>query len=273
MGEPGRIQAFLGWWRELPTGWRVNVGLYVLAGVSLVALLTQVVVGGDSGPRRVEVAAGRQAPARPTTTAVAPSTTELPPSTVPPLTTAPPATAGRPSPTARAATGGKPAGGGGSPPPVATTALVCERNTSDPRCGLLTWDPPAGENRGLSITVDAPAEVKVNDPVTFRVRVTDPDHLVTGNCRSADFGDGTVVNGPCSRPPCPTAFGVWDTPPRQTGSGGEDYEHRFAAPGVYTVTFTFHTDLDRCPDPYGSFGNKSVKVTVTAPTAPTPEGT
>ena len=85
MGEPGRIQAFLGWWRELPTGWRVNVGLYGLAGVSLIALLAQMVVGGDSKPRRVEVAAGRRAPARPTTTAVAPSTTELPTSTVPPL--------------------------------------------------------------------------------------------------------------------------------------------------------------------------------------------
>ena len=211
MGEPGRIQAFLGWWRELPTGWRVNVGLYVLAGVSLIALLTQVAVGGDSRPRRVEVAAGRQAPSRPTTTAVASSTTE-PPSTVPPLTTAPPATS-RPTPPPRAAADGKPAARVTSPPPVGPpTSLVCERNTTDPRCGPLTWDPPAGGNQPLSITVDAPTDVKVNEPVTFRVRATDPDHLVTGNCRIADFGDNTVDNGPCTRPSCPNAFGVWDTP-------------------------------------------------------------
>ena len=266
MGEPGRIQAFLGWWRELPTGWRVNVGLYVLAGVSLVALLTQVVVGGDSRPRRVEVAAGRQA--RPTTTAVASSTTEPSTSTVPPLTTAPPDTS-KPTATTRAATGGRPPGGGGrgtSPPPVGPpTSVACERNSTDPRCGPLSWDPPEGENRGLTISVDAPTEARVNDVVIFRVAVSDPDHLVTGNCRVADFGDGTVVRGGCTRPPCPDAHGVWDTPPRQAGNGGETYQHRFTSAGAFMVSFTYRTDMDRCPDPYGSFGVETVRVTVTAP--------
>ena len=268
MGEPGRIQAFLGWWRELPTGWRVNVGLYVLAGVSLVALVTQVAVGGDSGPRRVEVAAGRQAPARPTTTAVAPSTTEPPASTVPPLTTAPPETS-RPTATTRAATGGKPAGGGGGPSPITfapTTppSVECGRNSTDDRCGALVWDPPPGLNADVNVTVDAPTTAKVGEKVIFNVRATDPDHLVTSNCTTADFGDGATRNEPCQTPPCERARGVWDTPPKQTGNGRITYEHVFTQAGTFTATFSFRTDMDRCPDPYGSQGSGSVTVTVTA---------
>ena len=265
MGEPGRIQAFLGWWRELPTGWRVNVGLYVLAGLSLVGLLTQVVVGGDSRPPRVEVAAGRRPPARPTTTAVIPSTTESPSSTVPPLTTAPPATAGRssPPPTARG-------GGGGGSPSAATfvtttpTSIVCERNSTDDRCGPFSWDPPPGDNADLSITVNGPTAARVGEPVVFNVHVTDPDHLVTGNCRTADFGDNTGANGHCQPPDCPQARGVWDTPPKRPGSNEFTYQHTFTREGTFTVTFSFRTDMDRCPDPYGSQGSKSVPLTVTA---------
>jgi hypothetical protein len=270
MGEPGRIQAFLGWWRELPTGWRVNVGLYVLAGVSLIALLTQMVVGGDSGPRRVEVAAGRRAPARSTTTAVPPSSTLSPTSTVPPLTTAPPATTPKSPVTTRAFTGGKPAGGGGGGGPAVTFApttappVECGRNSTDDRCGPLVWDPDPGPNAGINITVDGPTTVAANEPVTYTVRATDPDHLMTRQCTRADFGDGAVREEPCNPPPCVNARGVWDTPPKQTGNGEITYQHTFKVPGTYTMRFTFHTDKDRCPDPYGSVATESVIVTVTA---------
>ena len=269
MGEPGRIQAFLGWWRELPTGWRVNVGLYVLAGLSLVALLTQMLVGGDTGPRRVEVAAGRRAPARPTTTAVAASTTLSPTSTVPPLTTAPPATSPNSSAPTRAFTGGKPAGGGGggSPAtfaPAPPTTVQCGRNGTDDRCGGLVWDPPPGPNTGLTITVDGPTTATVGQAVTFTVRATDPDHLVTGHCTRADFGDGSVKEEPCNPPPCANARGTWDTPPKQSGSGEITYQHTFDREGTFTMRFTFHTDKDRCPDPYGSVGTQTHTVTVTA---------
>ena len=269
MGEPGRIQAFLGWWRELPTGWRVNVGLYVLAGVSLIALLTQVVVGGDSRPRRVEVASGRRAPARPTTSAVAPTTTQPPATTVAP-TTAPPPTAGRSSPaTTRGAAGGggKSSGGGGSPSPITfaptTPPVECERNSTDDRCGPFSWDPPPGGNADLSITVTGPTSARVGEQVVFNARVTDPDHLVTGHCRKVDFGDGTGSDGHCDPPPCPPARGVWETPPKQPGSNEFTYAHVFARPGTFEVKFTFHTNKDRCPDPYGSEGTRSVVVTVT----------
>ena len=173
MGEPGRIQAFLGWWRGLPTAWRVNAGLYALAGLSLIALLTQIVIGGGSRPRRVEVAA--RAPTRPTTSVVAPSTTQPPATTVPP-TTAPPAPTDPPAPATTRAPGGggRRAGGGGgasSPAPASFQPApqpgpTC-KNSRDPACGPFSWDPPPGPNAGLEISVNGPTTAKVNEPVTF----------------------------------------------------------------------------------------------------------
>lgn len=274
MGEPGRIQAFLGWWRELPTGWRVNVGLYVLAGVSLVALLAQVVVGGDSGPRRVEVASGRRSP-RTTTTLSVPSITEAPTSTVPPLTTAPPATGGEPVPTLgrpRARGGGGGGTGKGSPAvtfvPTTPTTVPCGRNTTEDRCGPLDWEPDPGPNAGLSIVIEPSSPAETGAPVNFHVVVDDPDHRVTGNCWEVDWGDGQKGSGPCVPAPCENARGVWDTPAKEPGHGDITVPHEFASANTYTVRFTFRTDKDSCPDPYGSVGSNSVQVTVTAPATP-----
>lgn len=265
MGEPGRIQAFLGWWRELPTGWRVNAGLYALAGVSLIALLTQIVVGGDSGPRRVEVAAGRMP--RPTTTAVAPSTTE-PTTTTEPPTTEPPTTAapGGPATTARPRAGTAARGRATpSPDPVTfeptPTTLAC-RNSRDPACGQFSWDPPPGDNAGLEITVNAPQTAKVNDPVKFSVTVTDPDHVVTGNCTDVAGAQGEGF--PCTPPTCPPAYGPWTPPPRQRGTRTFTFEAKYTSPGTKEVVFTFRTDRDGCQDPYGSVGTRRVTVEVAA---------
>jgi hypothetical protein len=279
MGEPGRIQAFLGWWRELPTGWRVNVGLYVLAGVSLIALLTQIVVGRGSRPGRVEVAA--RAPNRPTTTVAAPSTTEATSTTVEPLVTAPPAPAEEPPPAptsgrtgggARGARGGGGGGGGGggSPSPAtfgpAPTSLIC-RQSVDPACGRFRWEPPPGENRGLTIDVSSSPEApRVGDTVTFTVRVTDPDHIVTGNCTEVDLGvNGTFVPHGCVPPPCPAAHGPWSPPAQHTGSQTFTFTETYPEARTYTARFTFRTDRDGCPDPYGSSDTATVNVSIAPP--------
>lgn len=276
MGEPGRIEAFLGWWRDLPTGWRVNAGLYALAGLSLVALLTQMVVGGDSGPRRVEVAAGRREPPRSTTTRVAPSTS-VPPSTVAAVTTTPPPTAGRsgPAPTSAARGGGGAkggGGGGGGAPPVSfnptPTSLICQ-NSVDPACGEFRWEPPPGPNAGLTISVTySPQAPRAGDTVTFTLRVTDPDHLITGNCTRVEYGDGAVEPGlPCNPdPPCNDAHGPWRPPAPTRGERTFTFSHEYRSPGDFRASFEFHTDLDHCRNPYGSAGVESVTVNV-APVA------
>ena len=248
------------------------MGLYVLAGLSLVALLAQVVVGGDSGPRRVEVAAGRQPRARVTTTVATPTITEPPTSTVPPFTTAPPATGGEPVPTLPRARGGGGGGGGrgggggggSSPPPVGfepppPTALQC-RNSRDPACGQFRWDPDPGGNADLEITVAAPQAVKAGETVTFTVTVRDPDHIVTGNCTSVRGAQGEGF--PCSPPDCPPAYGPWTPPPRQAGSRTFTFTGTYGV-GTHEVAFTFHTDRDGCQDPYGSFRTQRVAVQVT----------
>jgi hypothetical protein len=264
MGEPGRFQALLERWRELPTSWRVNAGLYLLAGLSLVALLAQVVTGGGSRPRRVEVAS--RPSARPTTSAVlAPSTTALAPTTVAgPTTTVPPATAAAAAPKAAAGSATtrprataspgspSPAPPGNTPAPGPSPAPACH-NSTDPACGAFFWDPPAGSNAPVGVSVQAsPFTPHANDEVTFNITVTDPDHAISDNCTVARFGDGTSQDFPCNPAPCANAHGPWVPPAQETGSRVFRFTHRYATPGDFQAEFSFRTDSDRCPDPYGS---------------------
>lgn len=270
MGEPGRFQALLRWWRDLPAPWRVNVGLYALAGISLVALLSQIVIGGGSAPRRIEVATQttrpRTATTLSTTTTLDQSTTSVPAS-VPP-TNAPPPTPGPAPKTASTAKGKAATGGGGSPAPVTfnpttTQAVRCQHNSVDPACGPFSWDPPPGENQGLDIELVSisPEEPRAGQAVTVGFLVKDPDHLVTGNCSTVTFGDGGS-QGSCPPLACEDAHGVWDAR-AQPGSNEITFDHIYASPGTFHLTATFHTDRDRCPDPYGSAGEKTIDVTVT----------
>jgi hypothetical protein len=236
MGEPGRFQALLERWRELPTSWRVNAGLYLLAGLSLVALLAQVVTGGGSRPRRVEVAS--RPSARPTTSAAAPKAAAGSATTRPRATASP----GSPSP----------APPGNTPAPGPSPAPACH-NSTDPACGAFFWDPPAGSNAPVGVSVQAsPFTPHANDEVTFNITVTDPDHAISDNCTVARFGDGTSQDFPCNPAPCANAHGPWVPPAQETGSRVFRFTHRYATPGDFQAEFSFRTDSDRCPDPYGS---------------------
>ena len=256
MGEPGRIQ---GWWGRLSTGWRVNVGLYALATISLLALLAEIVSGG--GPaRRVEVAG--ETARRPTTTAALGPTSSIPATTL---------QAGGPTTTAAAVPTSRPAAlapvttrGSSSPPPVVfnppppSPTPPC-RNSTDPRCGPFSWDPPPGPNEPLVIQVDVAPD---GSQAKLTFQVSDRDHAVSANCATLDYGDGTTESLPCSPAPCPSAFGPWTPPSREEGRREFTYHHSYPRAGEYAVRFTFRNDKDRCPDPYGNSESGEIKITV-----------
>ena len=260
MAEPGRIHAVGEWWRDLSQGWRTNVTLYGLATVSLIALVVQVVVYDGGTPQRVEVSS--RAPTTVPTTLRTPvgaettTTSALAPPPPGPGTTAP-APASAPPPPSQPS-------GPASPPftptqpedPAIPTAPPC-RNSTEPRCAGFYWDPPAGDNQPLSVAVVIDPPPAVGEPVTFRVTIVDPDHAVTANCAEVDFGDGSAVDQPACNPVECAAYGPWDPPAKVTGREIFTFSHRYLPGGPYLATFTFRTDRDRCPDPYGGRGSGS----------------
>lgn len=268
MGQPSRTQTAAEWWHGLPGAWRANVALYGLATLALVALVTQIVAGGGAPPQRVEVAS--RAPAKTTsTTARLQTTTTAGPTT----TEGGPTTTGAPGTTVAPAPPPRPASPPAPPPPlsvepapqdtVTTPPVVC-RNSSDPQCGPFSWDPAPAENQVLTAAVSASPPDPTTGEVTFTVRVTDPDHLVTDNCAEANYGDGSSIERrACTPGQCVDAHGPWTPPAQVTGSGTFTFRHRS---GNYTATFTFHTDEDiPCPNPYGSVGFGSIRVTAPGP--------
>lgn len=253
MGEPGRIQV---WWNRLPRAWRFNVTLYLLACLSLFALVVQVLT--EEGSRQVEVAAdgSRRTPTTRVTATTEPPTTTVSstPQTTVALTPEAVPTTGPRAPTPPAA---------GFNPPV---RVPC-RNSTDPECGPFFYDP-LPRNQPLSVQVDVASSSPIpgGQRVGFRVTVTDPDHAVTGNCSVADFGDGSRESLPCApTPPCPPMFGPWDPPPPQSGSGTFSFTHDYGArPDPYIARFSFHTDRDQCRDPYGSASTAAYSVVITS---------
>lgn len=253
MGEPGRIQV---WWSRLPRAWRVNVTLYLLACLSLFALVVQVLT--EEGPRQVEVAAdgSRRTPTTRVTVTTEPPTTTVSttPGTTVALTPEAVPTTGPRAPSLPAV---------GFDPSAAVT-VPC-RNSTNPECGTFFFDPlPRNEPLSVQVEIASYSPIPGGQRVTFRVTVTDPDHAVTGNCSIADFGDGARESLPCApSPPCPPMYGPWDPPPPQRGSGTFSFTHDYVArPDSYTARFSFRTDRDRCRDPYGSASTAAFSVSV-----------
>lgn len=264
--ERDRLESTWDRWQRLPLGYRINACLYVLAFIALVGLLAQVVSGDGDTPRRVDVASKA-----PPTTRPKPTTTTAPLPTTLPLSlpsTAPVPKAG-PSAAASPATTRASSGGGASQPPDTTPIPGLPlpppncQNSSDPACGDFSWSPPASNNLPISINVDrAPSVANVGALVQFTVVVSDADHPVTGNCAVIDYGDGTVEAGGCAPLNCPATFGPWAPPARVAGSETFRYAHIYSAAGEFHPVFEFHTDRDRCPDPYGNYGQGTTTVTV-----------
>lgn len=265
--EDDRLESTWDRWQRLPLPYRVNAFLYVLGFLSLVILLAQVISDSGDKPRQVEVASRAPSTTRPRP---ATTTSNAPPSTV--TTVAPPSSTSSTVAATRSTggTGGTGSSGGGSsrvsPPdtePIPGLDTLGCLNSTESRCGAFSWDPPAGNNLPIVINVERnPSVAQVGEPVTFTIVVTDGDHLVSDNCAVLDFGDGVVVQAPCQSVGCPETFGPWNPPARQAGSATFTYSHAYTAPGSYSPTFEFHSDRDRCPDPYGNFGRGRTTVTI-----------
>ena len=127
-----------------------------------------------------------------------------------------------------------------APGSTTTSTLVC-RNSQNPACGPLVWDPPPGPNQPLTIKVTVTPEApRAGDVVTFHVVVDDPDGgNLQGYGDTIDYGDGTPYLGVIGHLDCfPVKYGPWDSaarPVHEELSFAHVYEHA----GTYTATFKF----------------------------------
>ena len=138
------------------------------------------------------------------------------------------------------------------------------RNSTDPACGDLRWDPDPGPNAPMTANVRiTPAHPAVGQKVTFTIQAHDPDSG-KGGLRGWGFGDGSFVAvtgvypGPCDR------HGPW-TPPARTATTWEEtmtntYRHAGTFRAAFLV-FSATPGIAGCPDPYAS----SVRAEVTVP--------
>lgn len=222
------------------------IGLVVL----LVGSAVTAAVALTSPSRSKKVAAGK---ATTTTEETFPeTTTTLPPDTTTTLAT--PTTA-----PAAPATTAVPAAG------ATTTSLPC-RNSKDPRCGPFRWDPNPGANSALTVSVVSVTQD--SQTVTFVLDVVDADAspIIVGEqtCNPPDFGD--VGKSRCSPTCTAPGYGPWTPPARQRGTRRVTYTHHYDSPGNYTAHFWFGSAGFPCPpNPYASFADTAVPVTVSAP--------
>ena len=147
--------------------------------------------------------------------------------------------------------------------PATTTSLAC-RNSWDPACGPLRWDPNPGPNKPLTVAVTvSPPSPKAGDTVTFRVTVDDPDgdQLLSRDLGTVDYGDGTPVTGVSGHRDCLQLYGP-HTPPDPVLVHEEiTFQHVYATPGTYTATFTYRSLGDCARGPSEGIGSATVTVT------------
>ncbi|MFN2506506.1 MAG: hypothetical protein ABR540_20220 [Acidimicrobiales bacterium] len=233
---------------------RRRAGTILASLVVLVAGLSVAVARtGEPGPS-TEVRAASEGssptptPASPTTAASVASTT-----TVSPLPPAPPTTA--------TAEGGTPTTLDSVEVSTTTTTTTAScRDSFDPVCGPLVWDPPAGLNRPLAVSISAsPSAPRVGEGVKFLVVGDDPDGPVSA-CITYRYGDESV-GGACLPAACPPQYGPW-TPVVAPGHLELTFDHVYAAPGSYVARFHFTGLACEGSLPYASSGSSEITVVV-----------
>lgn len=271
------------WWLNLALSYRVNALLYFLGACFMVFLLTSLLSGGDE-PRQIQVGAGvtpsstttttRPAVTAPSSTVAASSSTS---STGPTTTVAGTSGAAGTTSSTRAQT--NPTNAPSDTTTVATTTTVANtvgttpsttapttttkscRNSTAPACGQFNWDPgPNSQPINIGVPEVTPSSPAVNAEVTFRITVTDVDHLI-GTCAYLDFGD-LSSQGSCPEPPCPARYGTWDLPARGgPGAFTFVFTHAYKTAGPFIATFLVD-DRSDCWDPYGERRTRSIPVVV-----------
>lgn len=239
--------------------------LTVVVAVTVVAtlsLLTVTVLSslGDDGSTTLDVDGGEVA--RPTTTITSTTTSSRPRTT----TTSAPEVLGdvieRPA-EAAAATTSVPTSAPAPPPPSTpattaappTTTTTC-RNSFDPACGPLVWDPQPGPYEVEVYAREVPATAVVGEPVTLAVEYVEPaGGTAVGACAWWTVEDPGVVNTSsceevahaCDR------HGPHDPPLPSRDRVPVEREVTFTTPGEHTVRVSGHTAThlpDGCANPY-----------------------
>lgn len=154
-----------------------------------------------------------------------------------------------------------------APAPTAPPTTVC-RNSAEPSCGPLVWDPaPANQGPGV-VVVESVEEAVVGRPVRLVVAVEDPDGGAgDGTCEDWSSSDpGVIATGSCTDvPEACTRFGPHDPPVPSPARTTHGTTVTFTEVGVQTVTvsgFTPDTLPDGCPNPYHSTWTHTFQVLV-----------
>ncbi|HEV2810901.1 MAG TPA: hypothetical protein VGV93_10965 [Acidimicrobiales bacterium] len=166
-----------------------------------------------------------------------------PPPVQPPATSAPPTTE--------------------APTADVTVPPAC-RNSVDPACGPLRYEPPPVNHPMVVDVTFVPQRPKPGENVTFTVRVRDDGPASPGNCVNQQmYGEVDEVVGVCTAS-CveDQRFGPWDPPPPETTRFQETFSHTYAEAGTYTATFAYNVGGDCTFSPYRSGGEASITVEV-----------
>lgn len=250
---------------------RARLGSGALLG-SLAVFVVGLLVGSNLGLPQQLTTIGRPDPPPSTTTTErpAPTSTDLPVDPAPDADAVtppdgeagvPPATNPLPPPPVTTT----PTTVGTAPEPPVPDVLPC-RNSRDPACGPLRYEPPP-VNQPMTVEVAfSPRNPEPGEEVTFTVRVNDDGPATPMSCmNSQTYGEPNEAVGLCTAScvaPEPR-HGPWDPPPPEDTSFQETFRHAYAEPGTFTATFAYNVGEDCTFSPYRSQGEASVTVTVT----------
>lgn len=150
-----------------------------------------------------------------------------------------------------------------APTPDITTPPAC-RNSQDPACGPLRYEPsPVNLPMAVDVTF-SPQRPRPGEEVTFTVRVRDDGPAGPGNCVNQQrYGEADEVVALCTAS-CmeEQKFGPWDPPPPENIRFQETFSHAYAEAGSYTATFAYNVGGDCTFSPYRSTGEVSITVPV-----------
>lgn len=254
---------------------RARLGTGALLG-SLAVFMVGLLVGSNLGITQQLTTIGR--PDAPSTTATtdSPTTTDAPSTTAANLPVVPDSDAqGNPPPDGEVAIPPPPtpqipststtASTRPEPPAGTSTTVASCRNSRDPACGPLRYDPPPANEAMMVVVTFSPEAPKAGETVTFTVRVRE-DGPVTrgpGACNEATFGDeetARACSASCALPE--PRHGPWDPPPPEDTSFTETFRHTYAEAGDYTANFAYNQGQNCTSNPYYSAGETPVTVPV-----------
>lgn len=156
------------------------------------------------------------------------------------------------------------------PPSTGTTvptsmAPSC-RNSSDPQCGPLRWDPDPGPG-SLSVELSyVPAAPRVGEEVSIVAHVSSGETTDFGSAGSVEAGDGTTLQEwstyGCGLDQPTPRHGPWTPPPPEPSSRSDEWRHTYSSPGTYEIRVTYIQPYCDGAGPYPAEAIATVTITV-----------